>query len=191
MSASSRRRAFTLIELLVVIAIIAILVALLLPAVQQAREAARRMRCKNNLKQIGIALHNYHDVHSTLPPGFISATGYIGATNRNQWAWGAFLLPYLDGQPLYQSIDFNRLMTDETPSANGVSNLAAAGSVQPWSLCPSDVGPELIDRRCLPNGGPSSSREQVTRQSPASNGCSCHAKRTSPHRRHKVKVQHS
>ena len=67
-----RRRAFTLIELLVVIAIIAVLIALLLPAVQQAREAARRTQCRNNLKQMGLALHNYHDVHNGFPPGIVS-----------------------------------------------------------------------------------------------------------------------
>ena len=94
------RSAFTLIELLVVIAIIAILIALLLPAVQQAREAARRTQCRNNLKQIGISLHNYHDAHKTFPPGFIQADLSNPATELGL-AWGAFLLPYLDQSPLY------------------------------------------------------------------------------------------
>src|SRR6478672_4779737 len=91
------RRGFTLVELLVVIAIIAVLIALLLPAVQAAREAARRTRCKNNLKQFGLALHNYHDTHGVFPPAQILPSG---------WAWGAFLLPFLDDLPGWQAIDF-------------------------------------------------------------------------------------
>src|SRR3954465_4271504 len=96
-----RRRGFTLIELLVVIAIIAVLIALLLPAVQAAREAARRAQCINNLKQFGIAMHNYHDALGSFPigvTGFRSPTGYgtLGTTanNRRTWAW--LILPYLE-----------------------------------------------------------------------------------------------
>ena len=96
------RQGFTLIELLVVIAIIAVLIALLLPAVQQAREAARRSQCKNNLKQIGLALHNYHDVFGTFP---------IGCRNSipNSWgqSWWVGVLPYMDQSPLYNGIDQN------------------------------------------------------------------------------------
>ncbi len=107
-----RRRAFTLIELLVVIAIIAILIALLLPAVQQAREAARRTQCKNNLKQLALALHNYHDVFNTFPPGSVlpqagNTTPYPPASHNNPmartagWTWSAFILPYIDQAPMY------------------------------------------------------------------------------------------
>jgi len=92
------RRAFTLIELLVVIAIIAILVALLLPAVQQAREAARRSQCKANLKQIGIAMHNYHDVHSVLPYGYYDSNTYHGRDT-----WMQQLMPYYDQAPTYDA----------------------------------------------------------------------------------------
>src|SRR5438128_1844485 len=96
-----RRRGFTLIELLVVIAIIAILIALLLPAVQQAREAARRTQCRNNLKQIGLALHNYHDTMNTFPMGM---SGWPGTLEGAEWGWGVFIIPYLDQSALYISI---------------------------------------------------------------------------------------
>jgi prepilin-type N-terminal cleavage/methylation domain-containing protein/prepilin-type processing-associated H-X9-DG protein len=91
-----RQRAFTLIELLVVIAIIAILIALLLPAVQQAREAARRTQCRNHLKQFGLALHNYHDVHLTFPPG----------TVYGLWGWKAMVLPFVELNNMYDVINF-------------------------------------------------------------------------------------
>ena len=90
--------AFTLIELLVVIAIIAILIALLLPAVQQAREAARRTQCRNNLKQMGLAMHNYHDLHGSFP---------YGLWDDDSYGWGTFLLPFLDQGPIYNRINFN------------------------------------------------------------------------------------
>src|SRR5690606_19265562 len=100
-----------LIELLVVIAIIAILIALLLPAVQQAREAARRSTCKNNLRQIGLALHNYHDAHDTFPPGYIWASW---APEGPGWGWPTMILPYLDQAALYQLLDtsVNRMPED-------------------------------------------------------------------------------
>ncbi|MCA8983405.1 MAG: DUF1559 domain-containing protein [Planctomycetaceae bacterium] len=96
---------FTLIELLVVIAIIAILVALLLPAVQQAREAARRSSCKNNLKQIGLALHNYHDTHSIFPQGAFGKDQAVWPTNGNT-NWRAFILPQLEQTAVYDQLDF-------------------------------------------------------------------------------------
>lgn len=123
------RRGFTLIELLVVIAIIAILVALLLPAVQNAREAARRTQCRNNLKQIGVALHNYHTSHNVFPPGYISGATYPATTNG--WSWCTMLLPSLDQAPLYNTINL------QLPVEHA-ANLAAAAASLPVFLCPSD-----------------------------------------------------
>lgn len=99
------RRGFTLIELLVVIAIIAILIALLLPAVQQAREAARRSQCKNNLKQLALGLHNYHDVYRSFPPGGITLGPCCGTRSGTNWAIS--ILPFVDQTPLYDVYDFN------------------------------------------------------------------------------------
>lgn len=139
------RRGFTLIELLVVIAIIAILVALLLPAVQQAREAARRSQCKSNLKQLGVALHNYHDVHSTLPAGYYSFGTTTGAgpgwTNIDPvtwdaapgWGWGTMVLPYVDQASLY-----NELIIEQALWAP--PNLSSIRSKLPVFLCPSVSG---------------------------------------------------
>ena len=102
-----RRKAFTLIELLVVIAIIAVLIALLLPAVQQARESARRTQCKNNFKQIGLALHNYHDTYLRFPNGHgITSLSSTGGERWGHSQWVA-LLPYVDLAPLYSQWDFD------------------------------------------------------------------------------------
>ncbi len=106
---SRRRPGFTLIELLVVIAIIAVLIALLLPAVQQAREAARRTQCKNNLKQIGLALHNYHDVYNVLPPG---GTYRHNVTQPAGWSVQARLLPYIEQANLQNLINFSLPYSD-------------------------------------------------------------------------------
>src|SRR6187399_2002535 len=101
------RRGFTLIELLVVIAIIAVLIALLLPAVQAAREAARRAQCVNNLKQLGLGIHNYHSTHNSLPPSAM----FLGAGDPNGWGWNASwavcLLPNLEQSPMFNAYNFS------------------------------------------------------------------------------------
>src|SRR6201996_1630152 len=119
MSRLRRSKGFTLIELLVVIAIIAVLIALLLPAVEQAREAARRTQCKNNLKQMGLALHNYHDTNNTFPPGWIgqSTAAYSG------FGWNTMLLPSIDQGPLYNSLA-------QSSIPNMLTGLAANTSTQ-------------------------------------------------------------
>lgn len=130
------RQAFTLIELLVVIAIIAVLIALLLPAVQQAREAARRSQCRNNLKQIGLAMHNYHDVGGSFPGnggGFSSASG-------NVFGFWVGLLPQLDQGPLYNKINFN--LSANCAEHTTVSGLS--GSFVAVQHCPSDPFPAQV-----------------------------------------------
>lgn len=123
------RRAFTLVELLVVIAIIGILIALLLPAVQAAREAARRMSCSNNLRQIGIGLHHYHDAHGCFPPGGIERRDAMNPKGR-QIAWSAFLLPFVEQKAIYDTIDFGKAF-------DSAANAPAAAMVIPLYLCPS------------------------------------------------------
>lgn len=140
---------FTLIELLVVIAIIAILVALLLPAVQQAREAARRSNCKNNLKQMGIAMHNYHDVHGVFAPAFVRVAynantwGNTGGSSFGNpgWGWGALILPYIEQSALYDQL---------TPQLTRLSNLEPVLSIVRTPIktytCPSATFNPLNDK---------------------------------------------
>jgi prepilin-type processing-associated H-X9-DG protein len=121
----------TLIELLVVIAILSLLIALLLPAVQQAREAARRTQCRNNLKQIGLALHNYHDTHRTFPPGYCAGLPYVdgAADTAPGWSWATYILPQLDHSVLYNQFNWS-----SAPAA-----MSAIQKNLPVYLCPTDV----------------------------------------------------
>jgi len=130
MKRSQPLRGFTLIELLVVIAIIAVLIALLLPAVQAAREAARRSQCVNNLKQIGIALHNYHDVTGGLPPGHMG-------TGWQDWGPQVMLLPYMEQAPIYNSINFYQSVNGASPGAP--QNTTIQRMRINVLLCPSDM----------------------------------------------------
>lgn len=140
-----KRRGFTLIELLVVIAIIAVLIALLLPAVQQAREAARRTQCKNNLKQFGLAIHNYNDLSNILPVPIMSAGG--GCCNLAGIGALVHLLPYLDQAPLYNTINVTNPLV---PWYLPVPSTAPVGSryfevAPPVFRCPSDTSTVLVN----------------------------------------------
>lgn len=167
------RSAFTLVELLVVIAIIGVLVALLLPAVQQAREAARRMSCTNNLKQLALSMHNYHDTLLTFPPAALASANVVAGNAPvppgNDWfagygvlyegmiGWPAFVLPYMEQSAVHDQIDFNRVAYAEhwwdewyygptwTASGDPVNQLAS--EMVPTSFqCPSSVKDSLISR---------------------------------------------
>jgi prepilin-type N-terminal cleavage/methylation domain-containing protein len=138
-----RSRGFTLIEVLVTIAIISLLIALLLPAVQQARETARRAQCKNHLKQIGLALHNYHDTVLRIPPVVIMA---------NRWGWSTMILPYLDQSPLYGALSSAAGRDSVDQSAMGFSAYVGSFPVPnalsaPLAVfrCPSDSGKNTAD----------------------------------------------
>ncbi len=130
------RAGFTLIELLVVIAIIAILIALLLPAVQQAREAARRTACRSNLKQIGLALHNYHETAGVFPPGVVHNEGQLASGGIAGWSWGTFLLPHLEQAALYKQLSPNTRTLDALLRDASLRPLAQ--TKLPVFRCPTD-----------------------------------------------------
>jgi prepilin-type N-terminal cleavage/methylation domain-containing protein/prepilin-type processing-associated H-X9-DG protein len=148
-----RQKGFTLIELLVVIAIIAILIALLLPAVQAAREAARRTECKNHMKQLALALHNYHDANGVFPPGWLAQTvnaQQVGSNPNSQLnavtvtavgqsgvSWGSFLLPFVEFKNYYNLMNFNYPMTDTTQAAQPNRNLDQIQAPLKLYECPS------------------------------------------------------
>jgi len=147
-----RRHAFTLVELLVVIAIIGVLVALLLPAVQAAREAARRSQCSNNLKQIGLGLHNYHDIFKVLPSGVITPTGdpdmpsggcpSNSSTAIEGWGWAALLLPFIEQGPLHDTAGIGRggLLQNHLSTTAPIG--AARQRIDVYR-CPSDGGADV------------------------------------------------
>lgn len=138
----TRSRGFTLIELLVVIAIIAILIALLLPAVQQAREAARRTQCKNNLKQLALACHNYESTFTVFPIGH----QYAGTRHNHRdhggtgYSWGAFILPMIEGAAINSAFDYERTLSgsEQMPTRD---NALVAGSPVSSYRCPTDIAP--------------------------------------------------
>ncbi len=148
------RRGFTLVELLVVIAIIGILIALLLPAVQAAREAARRSQCSNNLKQIGLAIHNYHDTYQSLPSGYILAPGPVPPVTGSlaSWGWGAFILPFVEQQPLHDRLSPGRFRLSDALTAGGpLDRVADLQTPIAAFRCPSDLAKETNTGFTLPN----------------------------------------
>jgi prepilin-type N-terminal cleavage/methylation domain-containing protein/prepilin-type processing-associated H-X9-DG protein len=148
-----RRRGFTLIELLVVIAILAMLISLLLPAVQRAREAARRTQCRNNLKQLGIALHSYHEQHRTFPPACVfsgwDSVPFHNSEDKAAYGWAAFLLPFQEQMNLFKTLDVNGTELHVLLQLPRSDNLLQM--VLPGMLCPSDPSDPLNALRSFKN----------------------------------------
>lgn len=156
MKNSVRRKGFTLIELLVVIAIIAILIALLLPAVQQAREAARRTQCKNNLKQLALAVQNYHDTYKSFPAGFARNAARLAVSscpegNCANWSWGAAILPQLEQSNLYDQVDVGNAALETV--VNDANLRPILQTPLAAFRCPSDTAPDLNTDQQVPGSG--------------------------------------
>jgi len=148
MRSKNMNRGFTLVELLVVIAIIGVLIALLLPAVQQAREAARRMQCSNNMKQIGIALHNYHDTYGAFPAGWL----YRGGNGKCNYGWAVAILPFIEQQNFYDQLDPGNIPLYDryTGSASNADKALLQQRLEAY-ICPSDAAPELAESQKFGN----------------------------------------
>ncbi|MCC9608305.1 DUF1559 domain-containing protein [Blastopirellula sp. JC732] len=136
---TNRTLGFTLVELLVVIAIIGVLIGLLLPAVQQAREAARRMSCTNHLKQLALGLHNYHVTHGAFPIGETDLVAGYSAQNQGGWSWASMILPMIEQSAMYNSLDFR---VHPIGNYSTAANIAATGTPLEAFNCPSDIKPE-------------------------------------------------
>lgn len=178
--------AFTLVELLVVIAIIGILIALLLPAVQAAREAARRMQCTNNLKQIGIAMHVYHDAHKSFPPGNLHLPwmsdddhdGNPGGVPCGMWGWPLFILPFSEQQALYSQFDFTKKAytyatgvnwgghNSTTQPCGDEENMEIADKCPSFLICPTAIRGEVRPRTAKDYAAPA--QDLAERASPTS-----------------------
>src|SRR5262245_60995258 len=154
-SVGGLRSGFTLVELLVVIAIIGVLIALLLPAVQSAREAARRSQCANNLKQIGLGLHNYVDTWGRLPSALMG--GLTSATDDDGWSWATAILPFVEQKPLYDQLNpqGQLLLLPNYFSANGGRTIPGGNTQLKVYKCPSSFLPKISPPTFSIPGGPS------------------------------------
>lgn len=163
-----RKHAFTLVELLVVIAIIGVLVGLLLPAVQAAREAARRMSCGNNLKQVGLGLHMHHDTFNKLPAAYGFNQQANAANWRKAWGWGARILPFIEQTAIYEQLqvgskEFDQVMPGNNSATWPALPLEAMRTVIPTYRCPSDVSPDInTSTDFCHSGGPDDTKPATT-----------------------------
>jgi prepilin-type N-terminal cleavage/methylation domain-containing protein len=176
-----QRRAFTLVELLVVIAIIGVLIALLLPAVQTARESGRRSACSNKLKQIGLAMHGHHDARRALPRGYFGVyPGFSGNAwsggNASSWSWGALILPYMEDQERYDKFNpFGQRLADVPRGIGSIAQVYLTGAYPPFR-CPSDAKAEATNSIVGMNimiGGDASSSWRCPTSNYVANNTSC------------------